>query len=50
VFAVDRDRSAGAGAGGNSTIIEGRTDRVANRGLHAEVESAALFALRGGSA
>jgi 2-succinyl-5-enolpyruvyl-6-hydroxy-3-cyclohexene-1-carboxylate synthase len=34
-------------AGSDSTIIEVRTDRVANRRLHADVESAALAALRG---
>jgi 2-succinyl-5-enolpyruvyl-6-hydroxy-3-cyclohexene-1-carboxylate synthase len=37
-------------AGSDSTIIEVRTDRVANRRLHADVESAALAALRSISA
>lgn len=35
-------------AGSASTIIEIRTDRVANRDLHAQVESTALAALRDG--
>ncbi len=33
--------------GANSTIIEVRTERVANRQLHADVEAAAIAALRG---
>ena len=33
-------------AGSDSTIIEVRTERVANRRLHADVEAAALAALR----
>jgi 2-succinyl-5-enolpyruvyl-6-hydroxy-3-cyclohexene-1-carboxylate synthase len=40
------DALMGALAGTNSTIIEVRTDRLANRQLHADVESAALAALR----
>ncbi|MGH2877923.1 MAG: thiamine pyrophosphate-dependent enzyme, partial [Solirubrobacteraceae bacterium] len=32
-------------AGGDSTIIEIRTERVANRQLHADVEAAAVAAL-----
>jgi len=35
------------GTPGQTTIIEVRTDRVANRQLHAELEAAALAALRG---
>ncbi len=34
-------------AGTASTIIEVRTDRATNRRLHADVEAAALAALRG---
>jgi len=40
------DALMGALAGGGSTIIEVRTDRLSNRRLHADVESAALAALR----
>jgi 2-succinyl-5-enolpyruvyl-6-hydroxy-3-cyclohexene-1-carboxylate synthase len=40
------DALMGALAGTNSTIIEVGTDRLANRQLHADVESAALAALR----
>jgi 2-succinyl-5-enolpyruvyl-6-hydroxy-3-cyclohexene-1-carboxylate synthase len=43
------DALMGALAGTTSTIIEVRTDRPANRRLHAEVESAALAALRDSS-
>jgi 2-succinyl-5-enolpyruvyl-6-hydroxy-3-cyclohexene-1-carboxylate synthase len=43
------DALMGALAGTNSTIIEVRTDRLENRQLHADVESAALAALRGSS-
>ena len=43
------DALMGALTGTNSTIIEVRTDRLANRQLHAEVESAALAALRDSS-
>ncbi len=40
------DALMGALAGGDSTLIEVRTDRVENRRLHAEVEATALAALR----
>jgi 2-succinyl-5-enolpyruvyl-6-hydroxy-3-cyclohexene-1-carboxylate synthase len=40
------DALMGALAGTNSTIIEVRTDRLENRQLHADIESAAVAALR----
>ncbi|MCL2418882.1 MAG: thiamine pyrophosphate-dependent enzyme, partial [Conexibacteraceae bacterium] len=48
VGAVDEfaDALMSALAGSAGTIIEVRTDRIANRRLHADVESAALAALR----